>query len=90
MSIQESSDIHQELAASIEKNKERAAKYDEDLNSARDKIKDAQSEMKNIDSEVQNFQSKMSKSMHSLMEAFNDGFEAMEKAKSEEGKEGKI
>jgi len=29
--------------------------------------------MKNIDTEVENFHTKMAKSMHSLMQAFNDG-----------------
>jgi translation initiation factor 1 (eIF-1/SUI1) len=46
--------------------------------------------MQSIDSEVQNFQQKMSKSMHSLMQAFNEGFEAMEKAKKEEGQDIKV
>jgi translation initiation factor 1 (eIF-1/SUI1) len=46
--------------------------------------------MQSIDSEVQNFQQKMSTSMHSLMQAFNEGFEAMEKAKKEEGQDIKV
>jgi hypothetical protein len=46
--------------------------------------------MQGIDSEVHNFQAKMSKSMHSLMQAFNEGFEAMEKAKKEEGADVKV
>jgi hypothetical protein len=40
--------------------------------------------MKNIDSEVANFHQKMAKSMHSLLKAFTEGFEAMDKAKAEE------
>jgi hypothetical protein len=40
--------------------------------------------MKNIDSEVADFHSKMAKSMHSLLKAFTEGFEAMDKAKSDE------
>jgi hypothetical protein len=37
--------------------------------------------MKNIDGEVANFHQKMAKSMHSLLQAFTEGFEAMGKAK---------
>jgi hypothetical protein len=40
--------------------------------------------MKNIDAEVQNFHQKMGKSMHSLLKAFTEGFDAMDKAKAEE------
>jgi len=40
--------------------------------------------MKNIDTEVQNFHQKMAKSMHSLLKAFTEGFEAMDKAKEAE------
>lgn len=40
--------------------------------------------MKNIDTEVQNFHQKMALSMHSLLKAFTEGFEAMDKAKSDE------
>jgi hypothetical protein len=40
--------------------------------------------MKNIDSEVQGFHQKMGKSMHSLLKAFTEGFEAMDRAKSDE------
>lgn len=40
--------------------------------------------MKNIDSEVTDFHQKMAKSMHSLLKAFTEGFEAMDKAKSDE------
>ena len=43
--------------------------------------------MKNIDSEVQNFHQKMALSMHSLLKAFTEGFEAMDKAKSDEVEE---
>lgn len=74
----------------MRKNKDRAAKYEHDLNVAREQIKKAQAEMQGIDAEVQNFQAKMSKSMHSLMQAFNEGFEAMEKAKKEEGTDIKV
>ena len=37
--------------------------------------------MKNIDSEVSNFQQRMTKSMHSLLKAFNDGMSIVERAK---------
>lgn len=40
--------------------------------------------MKNIDSEVADFHQKMAKSMHSLLKAFTEGFEAMDKAKTDE------
>ena len=40
--------------------------------------------MKSIDSEVQNFHQKMAHSMHSLLKAFTEGFEAMDKAKEDE------
>jgi len=40
--------------------------------------------MKSIDTEVQNFHQKMAKSMHSLLKAFTEGFDAMDKAKAEE------
>lgn len=40
--------------------------------------------MKNIDTEVSNFHQKMAKSMHSLIKAFTEGFEAMDKAKADE------
>jgi hypothetical protein len=43
--------------------------------------------MKNIDSEVQNFHQKMALSMHSLLKAFTEGFEAMDKAKEDEVEE---
>jgi hypothetical protein len=33
--------------------------------------------MKNIDAEVKNFHAKMAKSMHSLLKAFTEGFQAM-------------
>jgi hypothetical protein len=58
--------------------------YEQDLNKARDEIQKAQQEMKNIDSEVGNFHQKMAKSMHSLLKAFTEGFEAMDKAKADE------
>lgn len=64
--------------------KGRAQQYEEDLNKARDEIQKAQIEMKNIDSEVTDFHQKMAKSMHSLLKAFTEGFEAMDKAKSDE------
>ena len=35
--------------------------------------------MKNIDGEVADFHQKMAKSMHSLLKAFTEGFEAMDK-----------
>jgi hypothetical protein len=40
--------------------------------------------MKAIDSEVSNFHQKMAKSMHSLLQAFDEGFSAMDKAKTDE------
>ena len=40
--------------------------------------------MKNIDGEVTDFHQKMAKSMHSLLKAFTEGFDAMDKAKSDE------
>ena len=43
--------------------------------------------MKNIDSEVTNFHKKMARSMHALLKAFTEGFEAMGKAKHEEEEE---
>ena len=43
--------------------------------------------MKSIDGEVQNFHQKMAKSMHSLLKAFTEGFDAMDKAKSDEVQE---
>jgi hypothetical protein len=43
--------------------------------------------MKNIDSEVQNFHQKMALSMHSLLKAFTEGFEAMDKTKEDEVEE---
>jgi len=43
--------------------------------------------MKNIDTEVTNFHQKMAKSMHNLIKAFNDGFEAVEKSKKDEAEE---
>ena len=54
------------------------------MNSARDQILKAQNEMKSIDSEVTNFHQKMAASMHSLLKAFTEGFDAMDKAKSDE------
>jgi len=42
--------------------------------------------MKTIDSEVSNFQQRMTKSMKDLMQAFDDGMQAVEKAKKEEPK----
>jgi hypothetical protein len=64
--------------------KKRAEEYEKDLNKARDEIQVAQLEMKNIDSEVGNFHQKMAKSMHSLLKAFTEGFDAMDKAKTDE------
>jgi hypothetical protein len=43
--------------------------------------------MKSIDSEVTNFHQKMAASMHSLLKAFTEGFDAMDKAKQDEVKE---
>ena len=60
------------------------------MNSARDQIIKAQTEMKNIDTEVQNFHQKMALSMHSLLKAFTEGFEAMDKAKNDEVEELKL
>ena len=40
--------------------------------------------MKNIDGEVTDFHQKMARSMHSLLKAFTEGFEAMDKAKEDE------
>jgi len=55
--------------------------YENDLLKARVEIQRAQSEMKNIDSEVTNFHKKMARSMHALLKAFTEGFEAMDRAK---------
>lgn len=89
--LQESEEIHRHTPKAIKKqlkilsnNKGRAQQYEEDLNRARDEIQKAQIEMKNIDSEVTDFHQKMAKSMHSLLKAFTEGFEAMDKAKSDE------
>jgi len=57
------------------------------LNKAREQIQKAQDDMKNIDGEVQNFHQKMAKSMHSLLKAFTEGFDAMDKAKTDEVQE---
>jgi len=65
-------------------NKKRSELYESDLNSARDQILKAQHEMKSIDSEVSNFHQKMASSMHSLLKAFTEGFDAMDKAKKDE------
>jgi len=43
--------------------------------------------MKSIDSEVTSFHQKMGASMHSLLKAFTEGFDAMDKAKADEVKE---
>lgn len=40
--------------------------------------------MKKMDIEVKDFHNHMSKSMSGLMQAFNDGFSALDKAKKEE------
>jgi hypothetical protein len=40
--------------------------------------------MKEIDSQVTNFHQKMASSMHSLLKAFTEGFDAMDKAKKDE------
>lgn len=40
--------------------------------------------MKEIDSEVTNFHQKMAGSMHSLLKAFTEGFDAMDRAKKDE------
>jgi len=40
--------------------------------------------MKNIDSQVNTFHQKMSSSMNSLLKAFTEGFDAMDKAKGDE------
>lgn len=89
--LQESEEIHRHTPKAIKKQlkilnqgKGRAQQYEEDLNKARDEIQRAQIEMKNIDSEVTDFHQKMAKSMHSLLKAFTEGFEAMDKAKSDE------
>lgn len=68
----------------LQRVKARATQYEKDLNTARDEILTAQREMKNIDSEVSDFHTKMAKSMHSLLKAFTEGFEAMDKAKEDE------
>lgn len=68
----------------LQKLKKRATQYEKDLNKARDEILTAQKEMKNIDSEVADFHEKMARSMHSLLKAFTEGFEAMDKAKEDE------
>jgi len=46
--------------------------------------------MKTIDSEVTNFHKKMAKSMHTLLKAFTEGFEAMDRAKMEEEEQARI
>jgi hypothetical protein len=48
---------------------------------------DTDSELKtnSIDTQVANFHQKMAKSMHSLLQAFDEGFSAMDKAKKDEG-----
>ena len=43
--------------------------------------------MNAIDSEVTNFHQKMAKSMTALLQAFDEGFSAMDKAKKDEGTE---
>lgn len=68
----------------LQKMKKRATQYEKDLNKARDEILTAQKEMKNIDAEVSDFHQKMARSMHSLLKAFTEGFEAMDKAKEDE------
>lgn len=68
----------------LAKLKKRATAYEKDLNRARDEILTAQKEMKNIDAEVGDFHQKMARSMHSLLKAFTEGFEAMDKAKEDE------
>jgi hypothetical protein len=91
--LQQAADVNSEPEAetpesiklpAVHLNKERSVQYEKDLNSARDQIIKAQNEMKNIDSEVQNFHQKMALSMHSLLKAFTEGFEAMDKAKMDE------
>ena len=62
----------------------RAKQYEDDLNKARDEIQKAQLEMKNIDEQVNTFHTKMASSMKSLLKAFTEGFEAMDKAKGDE------
>ena len=56
----------------------RGRQYETDLNRARDEILTAQKEMKTIDAEVADFHGKMARSMHSLLKAFTEGFEAMD------------
>jgi chromosome segregation ATPase len=68
----------------------RADKYARDLNKARDEITKAQEEMKSIDTEVTNFHQKMARSMHALLEAFDEGFQAMDKAKKDEASDVQI
>ena len=63
---------------------ERTRQYEKDLNKARDQIQVAQKEMQQIDAEVADFHQKMGKSMHMLLKAFTEGFEAMDKAKADE------
>lgn len=83
--IQQQSDIHQESSADVmSKNKKRSQQYEQDLNAARDQILKAQKEMSEIDSQVTNFHQKMASSMHSLLKAFTEGFDAMDKAKKDE------
>lgn len=65
-------------------NKKRSQQYEQDLNAARDQILKAQKEMREIDSQVTNFHQKMASSMHSLLKAFTEGFDAMDKAKKDE------
>lgn len=68
----------------MRQNKKRSELYEADLNAARDQILKAQKEMREIDSQVTNFHQKMASSMHSLLKAFTEGFDAMDKAKKDE------
>lgn len=54
------------------------------MNKARDEIQIAQKTMQGIDSQVADFHSKMATSMHSLLKAFTEGFEAMDRAKEDQ------
>ena len=53
------------------------------MNKARDEIQIAQKTMQGIDAQVADFHEKMAKSMHSLLKAFTEGFEAMDRAKDD-------
>jgi Asp/Glu/hydantoin racemase len=66
------------------KKKKHTQKYYKDIEKARNQIKTAEDSMKKMDGEVKEFHNHMAHSMSGLMQAFNDGFAALDKAKKEE------